>query len=169
MTSDPRDSNDRTGRFYGIHFENIKATSENGGLISGRTHGEGVSNLTMKNIQITIRTFSNFSDGSGPPCSFIDRSLNFTFIVPMHCMGSRDYRPSMIQGDDPDCLTWGSCRTPSVANGLYAENIHTSSFENMKIFFQGSRRLWYGECLVFDKTSSNLRIRNVACNHDPTS
>jgi hypothetical protein len=167
ITSEPRRRGDAVGRADDLVFENVTAVSENGGLVSGRAHG--VTNLTMKHIRITIKAFSNYSDGSGPPCSFLQRGgYNNAMIVPIQCMGTRDYRPSYWQGDDPFCISRGACRTPAVANGMYFENVRFGALEDVTVVFDGPRRLWYGDCIAQDNRSYGIIQRGVKCLNGPT-
>jgi len=66
ITSQPRNRGDKIGRVYDILLQNITARSENGGLVSGMANG--MQNLSLVNVHVTIDRFGNYSDGSGPPC-----------------------------------------------------------------------------------------------------
>lgn len=159
MTSEPRNEGDIVGRVTNLRLENVRAVSENGGLLSGR--GSGMENVSMTNIQVTIRPWSNYSNGSGPPCSYL---VGMDAIVPCTCMGTRDYRPSWLQGDDPLCVTRGACRTRSKAHGLFAENIENVTLANWTVTFgDGTSRLpWYGHCSAFSGYISG-NLSNWTC------
>lgn len=157
MTSEPRSETNVVGSISNLVFENIQAVSENGGLLSGRGHA--IENVTMKNVHVIIKAISNYSDGTGPQCSFL---VGNDTIVPIPCMGTLDYRPSLIQGDDPNCISWGACRTKGRAHGIYLENVRNASLQDWVVEYSGEWQPWYGECVV-GSLSVSMDMHNVSC------
>ncbi len=60
-----------------------------------------------------------------------------------------------------------NCRTPSVANGLYLENVNDIVIQDVSIEYvasqDGSLPSYFGTCLVADERSSNVVTKNFNC------
>ena len=135
VTVEPRyKASDKVGRLSGLHFENITAQSENGGLVSGVPGA--ISNVTFANIDVQIRAgIGNFSGGRGPPCCTPGGTQNIT------CMGTFDHRPSFLE--DTHCTLFGNCRTPGNASALRVENVRGLKFENFHSSFGHPVQPWF--------------------------
>ena len=110
ITNTPRNIPNNEHAIKNMKFINITGRSENGGLLSGLSHG--VSDIVFENIDIKIMTWSNYSTGPEKCCAsplicvdgmMNNSSKNKCVSHPLQtgtiidCMGTRDYRPT------PDC------------------------------------------------------------------
>lgn len=110
ITAEQRNKGDSIGIISNISVVNVTASSENGGLVSGRY--AGVYNVRFQNIKVTmsisitsqvfhtilkiqinIVQWSNYSTGQGPLC----QSHNIFGNASLPCMGTQDHRPSFIE------------------------------------------------------------------------
>lgn len=120
ITAEPRNVNDSIGHTHDLSFINITARSENGGLISGISHG--IYNIYLENVDVTIAHWSNYSTGvrclaaGGAP-------------LPIECMGSHDRRPALR--DSTHCSYY--CRQPANADGFFFENAHNVTFNDVTV------------------------------------
>ena len=158
ITVEPRYAGDQVGRVSGLHFDNIVARTENGGLLSGRA-GAGVANVTMTDVDVTVTAgIGNYSLGHGPPCSALGKNIS--------CLGTRDHRPSYVE--DVHCTLHGNCRTPAKADGLFLENVHGVRLKRVAVRFvspPGSTTppAWFGECVHADNQSSGIVQLQSVC------
>lgn len=165
ITAEKRYATDNPiGKTYDITFENINAVSENGGLVSGKLHG--VQGLVMRNVNVVLSQWSNYSTGSGPPCEHktVDNSPDGS--NEMNCMGTQDHRPSLTE--DHNCGYY--CRTASKADGIYLENVHDAILDHVSVTFsdqhlEDSPPSYWGDCLVMDSESSNIQKQDFICIH----
>ena len=165
ITVEARNSGDQVGRLFSLSFRHIRVRAENGGLLSGRA-GEGVSNVSFQDVNVTITTgVGNYSSGDGPPCFVLGRNTT--------CMGTHDHRPSYAE--DVNCSLFGNCRTAAHADGLYLENAHSVDLERMHVRFEpapGSKApppQWFGECVRADNQSTAIAQREGSCVHPPAA
>ena len=86
----------------------------------------------------------------------------------MTCMGTRDYRPTLNVLPPLPPRVRGGDRTPSRANALYLENVHSASFKNVTFEFAAPRLPWFGACLVVDQYSDDIRgASEIKCINGP--
>jgi hypothetical protein len=174
ISNTPRDNGHAIGSMHGLRFVNITARAENGGLLSGLTHG--VTDVTFDNVHVKIGAWANYSKGplpcfenpvictneSQPLC--VNRTGQPIPGSPISCLGSRDYRPT------PDTTSNCSyyCRSSSKADGLFMENAHNVSFKGFTVEFEGARLPHYGGCLVVDRLSTGIHgADSVKCINGP--
>lgn len=153
VSAEPRNAGDVIGRTHDLRFINITARAENGGLVSGKAHG--VQNVTFQNVTIVLDAWSNYSTGLGPSC----RNNGSSFP----CMGTRDCRPGLYQ----NCSYY--CRTPSLANGLYFENVQGATLTDVTVVFLVARQprpSWWGKCRVYDEQSSEVTEEGFVCRNE---
>lgn len=93
VTAEKRHEDDVIGGVFDLVFENINARSENGGLISGKNNG--VFNVTMSNVSVTIDAWSNYSLDGGPMCQRMTKELQPNNDI--DCRGAQDHRPSYTE------------------------------------------------------------------------
>ncbi|CAM9221607.1 unnamed protein product, partial [Ectocarpus fasciculatus] len=129
VTAEKRHPDDAIGRTYDLVFENINAVTENGGLISGKLHG--VQGLVMRNVNVELAQWSNYSTGAGPPCQHKTFEDTPDGANEMPCMGTQDHRPSYTE--DHHCSYY--CRTIAKADGLYLENVHHAVLDRVAVTF----------------------------------
>lgn len=159
VTNTPRDNGHAIGQIRDMRFINISAISENGGLLSGLSGG--AHNISFQNVHVKIAAWSNYSSGPYPCFQNPRICTNDTAHLCLQqdevpgtsisCLGSRDYRPTPAG----NCSYY--CRAKSLADGLYFENVHGISFENVTFEFQTPRRAYFGVCLRHDKISTGIR------------
>ena len=156
ITAEPRDSGDTIGKTYDLTFEDVEFRSENGAFISGLTNG--IQNLVVRNVRMTIDRWSNYSSGQGPSCY-----ANGRVYFPIQCMGTLDRRPSA--GDGGHCSY--ACREPAKADGFRLENVQHAIFDNVTVVFAGERAPWFGECFTYDEKTVNVTYSNTHCINGP--
>ena len=193
FTNNPRGNNHTIGKVAGMRFVNISGRSENGGILSGLSGG--AHDIHFENVHITIATWSNYSNGSGPVCYADARvcsndtgssspsppqtrcaatPFGATYspgaTLP-HCMGSRDYRPTIGSDHrDPRISPAHSyyVRVPALADALYLENAHNVTFQGVHFEYAAPRRAWFGDCLVVDQYSDGIKgAEAIVCTNGP--
>jgi hypothetical protein len=170
ISNTPRDNGFAIGEIRGLQFINISGRSENGGLLSGLSNG--AYNIEFKNVHIRIETWGNYS--TGPlPCSQNPKVCTneaHPLCVPqtatpgteISCLGSHDYRPT----PPGNCSYY--CRSKAVADGIYMENVHGVSFEDVSFTYESPRKEWFGECLRLDEHSTNISgADDIKCINGP--
>jgi polygalacturonase len=95
ITAEKRYAEDEIGRTYDITLENINAVTENGGMVSGKLHG--VQGLVMRNVNVEIAQWSNYSTAEGPSCQHMSYEDHPEGSNDIDCMGTQDHRPSVSE------------------------------------------------------------------------
>ena len=187
VNNNPRGNGETIGTISNLHFINITGRSEGGGLLSGIS---GLSDVSFENVFVKIEAWSNYSDGSGPPCYEDAPSCsNMTGAedeppqpsedvvcvahplptdTEMGCLGQLDYRPTpgsdALEGTDGYYARVGVGR----ADALFVENGRSVRFENVAFEFESPRKPWFGDCLRIDDNSAAITgAEGVQCTNGP--
>ncbi|KFK35017.1 hypothetical protein AALP_AA5G223300 [Arabis alpina] len=108
ITSCPRDSSAKEGSISNLLFVNITINSENGVFLSGSPNGL-LSNINFKNMNITLRRWSNYSAGLvdyRPGCQGLVNHSATSGIIMEHVNGFRVENVDLKWSDDDLNSAW---------------------------------------------------------------
>ncbi len=130
ITSEPRTPYPTgvVGFVSNITFQDIRAVSENGALITGRNHT--LHGITLERVSITIKSSTDYLQRQPQP--------------PITLIG-KDYRPAMDE-------FWLN-RIPSAINGIRLEEAGAVVASGVSVQFDDSQS-YYGDCVSMDPATS---------------